>query len=61
MKWSPEAAKAVQKVPFFVRKRVKKRVEEEAVCSGTEHVRLEHVQRCMERYLNGMQDEIKGY
>ena len=28
MKWNQEAEKAVARVPFFVRKRVKKRVEE---------------------------------
>ena len=30
MKWTDEAEGAVSKVPFFIRKRVKKRVEEEA-------------------------------
>ncbi len=30
MKWTPEAEKAVKKVPFFVRKRVRARVEKEA-------------------------------
>jgi hypothetical protein len=30
MKWTKEAEDAVSRVPFFVRKRVKKRVEEEA-------------------------------
>ena len=61
MRWTPEAEKAVERVPFFVRKRVMKRVEEEAIRSGAKHVHLEHVQRCKERYLNRMEDEVKGY
>ncbi len=61
MRWSPEAEKAVERVPFFVRKRVRKRVEEEAIRSGVKHVCLEHVQTCKERYLNRMEDEVKGY
>jgi hypothetical protein len=35
MKWSREAEELISKVPFFVRKRVKKRVEE-AVARGAE-------------------------
>ncbi|MDO8957596.1 MAG: hypothetical protein Q7W38_12220 [Deltaproteobacteria bacterium] len=30
MKWNAEANEAISKVPFFVRKRVRRRVEEEA-------------------------------
>ncbi len=61
MRWTPEAEKAVERVPFFVRKRVRKRVEEEAFRSNAKLVRIEHVQRCKERYLNRMEDEVKGY
>ncbi len=46
-------------MPFFVRKRVRKRVEEAAIRSGAEQVHLEHVQRWAERYLNRMEDEVK--
>ena len=61
MRWNHEAEKAIARVPFFVRKRVSKRVEEEAIRSGDKQVRLEHVQRCKERYLHRMEDEVKGY
>ena len=61
MKWSEEAEAAVSKVPFFVRKRVKKRVEEEALRCGAKEVRLEHVKTCQKRFLNQMEDEVKGY
>ena len=61
MKWSVEAEAAVSKVPFFVRKRVKKRVEEEALRCGAKEVHLQHVQTCQKRFLNQMEDEVKGY
>jgi dissimilatory sulfite reductase (desulfoviridin) alpha/beta subunit len=61
MKWTKEAEAAVSKVPFFVRKRVKKRVEEEAIRCRAKEVRLEHVQSCQKRFLNQMEDEVKGY
>jgi dissimilatory sulfite reductase (desulfoviridin) alpha/beta subunit len=61
MKWSDEAEKGVAKVPFFVRKRVRKRVEEEAARSGAPIVTLEHVKTCQKRFLNQMEDEVKGF
>jgi dissimilatory sulfite reductase (desulfoviridin) alpha/beta subunit len=61
MKWTKEAEDAVSKVPFFVRKRVKKRVEEEAQRCGSKKVHMEHVQSCQKRFLKNMEDEVKGY
>ncbi|HDZ24598.1 MAG TPA: 4Fe-4S dicluster domain-containing protein [Desulfobacteraceae bacterium] len=61
MKWNSEAAEAVKRVPFFVRKRVKTRVEEEAARRGDNLVTLEHVETCRKRFLNRMEDEVKGY
>ena len=43
MRWTKEADKAVSKVPFFVRKKVRKRVEEEAARQGAAEVSLDHV------------------
>jgi hypothetical protein len=34
MEWSPEAEAAIKKVPFFVRKRVRSRVEQDAKQAG---------------------------
>lgn len=59
--WSSDAEAAVAKVPFFVRKRVRQRVEEEAVRCGSAVVTLEHVETCRNRYLNRMEEEVKGY
>jgi dissimilatory sulfite reductase (desulfoviridin) alpha/beta subunit len=61
MRWSKEAEEAVSQVPFFVRKRVKKRVEEEAGSRGAGEVTLEHVKTCQRRFLNHMEEEVKGY
>jgi anaerobic sulfite reductase subunit C len=61
MKWSKEAEEAVSRVPFFVRKRVKRRVEEESTKCGAKEVDIEHVRTCQKRFLSRMEDEVKGY
>ena len=61
MKWGGEAKDALARVPFFVRKLVKKRVEEEAARSGANEVTIEHVRTCQERFLKRMEDEVKGF
>jgi anaerobic sulfite reductase subunit C len=61
MKWSKEADQAVSRVPFFVQKRVRKKVEEEAERAGSRMVNLEHVQNSQKRFLNEMDQEVKGF
>jgi len=61
MKWTREAEEAVSKIPFFVRKRVRKRVEEEAARVGAGQVTLDHVKTCQQRFLNRMEEEVKGF
>jgi anaerobic sulfite reductase subunit C len=61
MKWTTEAEGAVSKVPFFIRKRVKKRVEEEADRQGSPVVTLEHVKTCQQRFLQNMDQEVRGF
>lgn len=61
MKWNKNAQEALSRVPCFVRKRVKKRVEEEAARLRADEVTLEHVHRCQKRFLNNMEDEVKGF
>ncbi len=61
MKWSKEATEAVAKAPFFVRKKVKKRVEEEAARLGANEVLMEHVQSCRKKFVDNMESEVKGY
>lgn len=61
MQWSAEAEAAVKKVPFFVRRKVRQRVEEEARQAGKRQVSLADVKATQKRYLTRMASEIKGY
>ncbi len=61
MEWSDEAAAAVARVPFFVRKRVRKKVEEEARRQGSRQVAMHHVESAQARYMGNMEAEMKGY
>lgn len=61
MKWTLEAEAAVKKVPFFVRKKVRSRVENEATAAGKKVVSLADVKATQARFLNKMSSEIKGY
>ena len=61
MKWNKDAEKAIQKVPFFVRKSVKTRVEKEARAAGRSLVSLADVKATQKRFLNNMDSEVKGY
>jgi anaerobic sulfite reductase subunit C len=61
MKWTEEGEEAVKKVPFFVRKKVRERVEKEAAEAGKSVVTIAEVKATQKRYLSGMSSEIKGY
>ena len=61
MKWTDEAEDAVKKVPFFVRKKVRARVEEQARAAGRKVVSLADVKTAQARFLAKMSEEVKGY
>ena len=61
MKWSSDAEELIKKVPFFVRKRVRTRVEKEAKEAGKSTVTPADVKATQKRYLSGMQKEVRGY
>ena len=61
MKWTPEAEEAVKKIPFFVRKKDRTRVENEAAAAGKEVVSLADVKATQARFMAKMSSEIKGY
>ncbi|BBO74995.1 hypothetical protein DSCW_24120 [Desulfosarcina widdelii] len=61
MRWTAEAEAAIKKVPFFVRKKVRSRVEREAADDGSTVVDIEAVKTTQKRYLSGMAAEVKGY
>lgn len=61
MKWTKEAEKAIKKVPFFVKKKVRARVENEAVAAGRKKVAIVDVKTAQKRYITNMSSEIKGF
>ena len=61
MKWDEESGKALSRVPFFVRKRVKQRVEEAAHAKGAKAVKMSHMNACRKRFLTKREKEVKGY
>lgn len=61
MEWTEEAEDEISKVPFFVRKKVRKRVEKEARESGKNRITIVEVKATQARFVTGMDSEIKGY
>ena len=63
MIWEKEADAAIKKVPFFVRKKVRNRVETFVSDKGGDRVTLKDVQALKKKFLSkgGMEKEIKGY
>jgi hypothetical protein len=43
MKWTAEAEEAIKKVPFFVRKKVRAKVEQEVLQDGRDRITLAEV------------------
>jgi dissimilatory sulfite reductase (desulfoviridin) alpha/beta subunit len=61
MRWTDDAKKMLSRVPFFVRRRVKERVEEEAARCGAREITPELMDRCKKRFLTRMEEEVRGY
>jgi dissimilatory sulfite reductase (desulfoviridin) alpha/beta subunit len=61
VEWTKEADESIKKVPFFVRKKVKARVEKEAKIAGKKLVSLADVKATQKRYISNMASEVKGY
>jgi len=61
MEWTSAAEAAIKKVPFFVRKRVKSRVEAEARAEGKATITPAEVEATRQRYVSGMAAEVRGY
>ncbi len=61
MQWAAEAEAAIKKVPFFVRKKVRTRVEKAAADAGRNTVTMAEVKAVRARYLTNMASEVKGY
>ena len=61
MEWTSDAEALLSKVPFFVRKRVRRKVEEEARRQGLKTVTKPLVVALQKRFMASMEDEVKGY
>lgn len=61
MKWTAEAEDRIRKVPFFVRRKVRKQVEKEAVSSGDAVVDVIHLEACRQRYMSDRHHQTRGY
>jgi copper chaperone CopZ len=61
MDWDADADAAVRKGPFFVRKRVRARVEKDAAAADRTTVTLADVTAARALFLAGMSSEIRGY
>ncbi len=61
MKWTAEAEKRLSKVPFFVRRKVRRQVEKEAMSVGAVVVDVQHLEACRQRYMSGRHDQTRGF
>lgn len=53
MKWDPEAAQRLERVPFFIRKRVKKQIEEYVAAQGKDIVTSADVTAARQHFTGG--------
>jgi anaerobic sulfite reductase subunit C len=63
MKWTAEAEAAIKNVPFFIRKKVRKKVEVHAQSRGKKRVDIVDVTSLKKQFLSkgGMEKEVQGY
>lgn len=61
VKWTPDAEAEIKKVPFFVRKKVRLRIENDMAAAGKTTVSLADVKAAQARFMSKMSEDIKGY
>lgn len=61
MKWTADAEAAIKKVPGFVKKKVRARIEKEAAAAGKTVVSPTEVKATQKQFLSGKGPDIKGY
>jgi dissimilatory sulfite reductase (desulfoviridin) alpha/beta subunit len=61
LSWEPDAEKLLGRVPFFVRHRVRTRVEEEVAAAGRARVTVADVEESKRRHLQRLSEGVKGY
>ena len=61
MKWSSEADEAMKKVPFFVRKKVRQKIEQYVQDKGGTRVSMNDVNAAKQKFISSMSNDVKGY
>jgi anaerobic sulfite reductase subunit C len=59
--WNPDAEQVLRRVPFFVRHRVRKKVEEEVAAAGRTRVTVADLEESKKRQLQRLGEGVKGY
>ena len=59
--WDSEAEKMLRRVPFFVRKRVRTKVEEEVAAAGRNCVAAGDLEESKRKHLKSLSEGIKGF
>jgi anaerobic sulfite reductase subunit C len=59
--WDSEAEKMLRRVPFFVRKRVRTKVEEEVAAAGRNCVTTGDLEESKRKHLKSLSEGIKGF
>ncbi len=61
MRWSDDALNEMERVPFFIRNMVRKKVEAFARQQGSHLVVPDHLEQCRQRFMKDQQPDVKGY
>jgi dissimilatory sulfite reductase (desulfoviridin) alpha/beta subunit len=61
MTWDSEAEKTLRRVPFFVRTKVRKKVEEEVAAAGRNLVTKTDLEESKRNHLKRLSEGVKGY
>jgi dissimilatory sulfite reductase (desulfoviridin) alpha/beta subunit len=61
MTWDSEAEKTLRRVPFFVRTKVRKKVEEDVAAAGRNRVTRADLEKSKKNHLKRLSEGIKGY
>jgi anaerobic sulfite reductase subunit C len=61
VKWTTDAEAEIKRVPFFIRKKVRSRIESNVAAAGKKIVSLADVKAAQTRFMSKMSEDIKGY
>ena len=59
--WDPDAEQVLRRVPFFVRHRVRKKVEEDVAAAGRRRGTVADLEESKKRQLQRLSEGVKGY